>query len=216
MRYLLFLCLLVLTLPVLGYNEVVSAISYNPSRLGAYTHLKAVEKATLAGGLLQPEENGGRLNVLSKGVITVQCQSGEACASNAIDDIRPVGSFGESCESLSSFCDQFQTSQKGGSLQGPNNNSGTPTGVSVVMYGGSLGKKEATSGTTAIINSISLNDSATLSVSTNTLNVPSLGVTNSLVLGDVTVSAPTVSGGTYKFITRVTDDKKKRNVLCIK
>lgn len=34
-----------------AYNESVAAISYNPSRLGAYQYLKAVQKATLGGGL---------------------------------------------------------------------------------------------------------------------------------------------------------------------
>ncbi len=212
MRYLLFLCLLVLTLPVLGYNEVVSAISYNPSRLGAYTHLKAVEKAKLAGGLLQ---DGGNLNVLAKGTVTVQCKG--SCNSNEINNIKPVGAL-ESCEDYSFLCDQWRTSEKGGNLLGPDNNAGVPTGVSVSMYGGSLGNKTTT--TVAVINAIALNNGATLDVNADTLTVQNLTIpnvqNNQLTLGGVSISAPTsVSGGSYKFVTRITDDKKKRNVLCI-
>ncbi len=51
MRYFLCICLCVVAWPVFAYNEVVPAISYNPSRLGSYTHLKAVETARLQGGM---------------------------------------------------------------------------------------------------------------------------------------------------------------------
>ncbi len=72
MRRLIFSILLTMcALSAFSYNESVAAISFNPSRLGAYTHLKAVTKAKLAGGL-DTNQNEAVLNIKSKGTVTLQ------------------------------------------------------------------------------------------------------------------------------------------------
>lgn len=57
-------CLLLL--PALGFGEVVSSISYNPSRMGEYDYLKVADSATLRGGLSTP-----RMDIATSGTITV-------------------------------------------------------------------------------------------------------------------------------------------------
>lgn len=57
-------CLLLL--PALGFGEVVSSISYNPSRMGEYNYLKVADSATLRGGLSTP-----RMDIATSGTITV-------------------------------------------------------------------------------------------------------------------------------------------------
>ncbi len=70
MRYIGIWIIMLLAGPVFGYNEVVSAISYNPSRLGVYRYLKAVDGATLKGGLVIDKDNNASLHMRSTGTIT--------------------------------------------------------------------------------------------------------------------------------------------------
>ncbi len=51
MRYLMLLVCLASFTSAYAYNEMVSAIAYNPSRLGAYSYLKVLKKATFKAGL---------------------------------------------------------------------------------------------------------------------------------------------------------------------
>ncbi len=73
--FLILLCMCATT--VFSYNESVAAISFNPSRLGAYTYLKAVSNATLAGGL-DTQTNNVEMNIKSKGTVTLQDQNADA------------------------------------------------------------------------------------------------------------------------------------------
>lgn len=61
-----------------AYNESVAAISYNPSRLGAYQYLKAVQKATLRGGL-QVEENASMSVRATGSVVLKEEESANEC-----------------------------------------------------------------------------------------------------------------------------------------
>lgn len=98
--YLFMLCLLVV--PACAYNETVSAIAYNPSRTGAYSHLKAVEEATLMGGV-QTVDSDAVVNIKSKGNVKLtdtahQCSNGN-CGSNLnkIEQIAPVAQVAANC-----------------------------------------------------------------------------------------------------------------------
>ncbi len=51
MRYLMLLICLAGGTVAHGYNEVISAVAYNPSLLGGYDYLKILSKATFKGGL---------------------------------------------------------------------------------------------------------------------------------------------------------------------
>ncbi len=57
--------LFVLGVPVCGQGEVVSAVSYNPSRMGEYRYLKVAEEANLQGGLQTPV-----LNITTAGTVS--------------------------------------------------------------------------------------------------------------------------------------------------
>lgn len=91
-RFLLFLLLSVSSVGVFAYNESVAAISYNPSRLGAYTHLKVVDQATIKGGIGETSEYKPEINVKSKHAVSIQhnnpyngCQGN--CPENELDKI---------------------------------------------------------------------------------------------------------------------------------
>ena len=88
-----------------SYNETVTAIAYNPSRMGAYTHLKVAQKAILKGGLKIEEPNEHyNLNIASKNGVTVidgsdetltnRCPDATNCSrenQNEITNIKPEG-----------------------------------------------------------------------------------------------------------------------------
>ena len=105
MKYLLTLAICMCTaLSAFARNESVSAISYNPSRLGAYSHLKAVSKAVIPGGvnwgkIYKPENLANVINIASKDTVTFRDeQEGEThkCTTkpcqniNRIKIIKPV------------------------------------------------------------------------------------------------------------------------------
>lgn len=63
--------------------EVVSAITFNPSRLGTYTHLRAANSAVLAGGL-----ETETMNVSSAGTVSVTTPSSDNIY--VATEVRPV------------------------------------------------------------------------------------------------------------------------------
>lgn len=63
--------------------EVVSAITFNPSRLGTYTHLRAANSAVLAGGL-----ETETMNVSSRGTVSVTTPSSDNIY--VATEVRPV------------------------------------------------------------------------------------------------------------------------------
>ena len=89
-----------------AYNESVAAISYNPSRLGAYQYLKAVQTATLGGGL--EIDKDATMNVQAQGTVSLtdtdndnKCIEGHCSVAdsngniNQITTIAPAGSEGD-------------------------------------------------------------------------------------------------------------------------
>lgn len=65
--------------------EVVSAITFNPSRLGTYTHLRAANSAVLAGGL---ETETMNVSVSSAGTVSVTTPSSDNIY--VATEVRPV------------------------------------------------------------------------------------------------------------------------------
>lgn len=108
-----------------AYNEPVAVISFNPSRLGAYKTLKAVEKANLQGGVLVKEEAEMILQTKTGETITLsdevkstatdqlihQCSEGVGCQAynpgngtgnlNSITTIAPANDEGDKRTSFS-------------------------------------------------------------------------------------------------------------------
>ena len=108
-----------------AYNEPVAVISFNPSRLGAYKTLKAVEKANLQGGVLVKEGAEMTLQTKTGETITLsdevkstatdqlihQCSEGAGCQAynpgngtgnlNSITTIAPANDEGDKRTSFS-------------------------------------------------------------------------------------------------------------------
>ena len=66
MKKLFCICFLLASSISLYAAEKISAVSFNPSRMGEYTYLKVADKATLRGGLRTPQMNvsvGGTVSV---------------------------------------------------------------------------------------------------------------------------------------------------------
>lgn len=204
MRYLLGLCLLVVTVPVLGYNEVVSAISYNPSRLGAYTHLKVAEKATLKGGL-----RADTIDVLRNVQIRdLSCTQDVAeCRLNRIGTVELFGN-----------ADTVRTSATGGILQGSTGTSitrdtsynggaaSTNSGLKVVMSGGTL--KASTNNTSKASYIGTITGTPNLEIETENLTAQgtSITVTDQIRVGGMTIekpSSPEIKGKRYGFEDRI-------------
>ncbi len=238
MRYMMCGVLLWLALPAGAYNETVSAISYNPSRMGAYTHLKITQGATLKGGLNVP--NGAALVFKSKDTGTVTIQDEKTCEGNAsacnkheITFIKPANYFVSSETGDDPTCPGATGNECNGTLkasrvliQGQSDspvstwtmNDTVPTLVpSLDIYGG-----EATVGADSYIATIS-NDSTKGTVQKLTLageNVKltsNLYVRDSLKLGNITIKRGVVTAASeYQFIERTTKDNEKYYVLAVK
>ncbi len=105
MRYFL-LCAAVLGAGALyaqNYNETVAAISYNPSRFGAYSHLKIAKEATLTG--VDAQTNSADVNIMTKGTVLISggpdCTGTNEC--HQIDSVVPMaGEVG--CSDFSDNC----------------------------------------------------------------------------------------------------------------
>ena len=65
MKQILLFCLS-LFLSVPSFAEIISSVSFNPSRMGEYTYLKITDKANLKGGL-----NATTMNINSGGTVTM-------------------------------------------------------------------------------------------------------------------------------------------------
>ena len=65
MKHILLFCLS-LFLSVPSFAEIISSVSFNPSRMGEYTYLKITDKANLKGGL-----NATTMNINSGGTVTM-------------------------------------------------------------------------------------------------------------------------------------------------
>lgn len=87
-------------------NESVSAISFNPSRLGAYTYLKVVNTATFAGGV-DTKSNLAELNIQSSGTVKLHDAnaSDHLCANGNCSPVinNPTGNL-NSIDSLLPTC----------------------------------------------------------------------------------------------------------------
>lgn len=136
MRYFLtgfILCLTAFAWADSSYNESVAAISYNPSRLGAYSHLKIVHDAEFSGLDACTANNLGQctadvdVNIMStgSGPVTIQNQRKEngeyvpsdagKCKANSktesntacytIEEILPMAQNNTYCEGHSDFCE---------------------------------------------------------------------------------------------------------------
>ncbi len=224
MRYFLCICLCAVALPVLAYNEIVPAISYNPSRLGSYTHLKAVEKATLQGGLKVVGEAAAedRPTVNVFGEVTLKDDKHPVGSSFEEDKVNKIATLGD---------DQggFVTKQSGGILQGKggsfyaaNGYSGTANssnnGLSVTVKPG--GTLKATKNNTSEYSYIGqFSDNPTLNIDTNTLELKDTNTITvsapSFAIGGIIISNPKWTNGVkkYEFVERVDSNGTRYKIL---
>lgn len=107
MRYCLLFITVVCALPVYAVNESVAAISYNPSRLGAYSHLKVAKKAQLSG----MDATNADVNITSVGTVEMtnsrsQCNSNADISQGNCDKVTTVLSMASrtGCSAYSDFC----------------------------------------------------------------------------------------------------------------
>ena len=233
MRSFLCICLCAVALPVLAYNEIVPAISYNPSRLGSYTHLKAVETATLKGGLKvvgteeSTDEHRPTINIFKQ--VTLQDDKHSASSSFNENNVNKITTVGDSESTV-------VTKQSGGILQGKsgtlyaaNGYNGTTnsmnSGLSVTVHpGGTLKTKSTDDNNYSYIGSVTPTnplDELNLNIDTNTLQL--LGTNtitvsaDSYTIGGVTIHKPvgwTVSK--YSFEERVDDKGTRYKILSAK
>ena len=85
MRYILGLVMLACVMPVCGqnYNESVAAISFNPSRTGAYEYLKIIKNAKLPGGIdacakQEAAQCQTAATVSSQGTVSVRAEAADS------------------------------------------------------------------------------------------------------------------------------------------
>ena len=117
MRYFLF-CLGMFALTPLwaaNINESVAAISYNPSRLGAYEYLKVVRRAEFMGGInttTGTDDDTAEVNFKSKGTISLGADLGncdnpasDSCqVEHKVQKIKPMPSR-TNCANHSDLCE---------------------------------------------------------------------------------------------------------------
>ncbi len=223
-----------------AYNESVAAISFNPSRLGAYNYLKAVNTATLRGGIsVGPEQ----LYINSTGTVTLQdnnhscrVESGncEGDNLNTITTIVPLASVAEKCPA----CTSSTHADTSAVVQGIDAANGAPQSsytfpndlnssafkiqdsTVVNMRGGTF----TADGDSYIHNLYDSSESGnqdklkTLTVGARQINVMGiLQVNDSMKLGNITIKKPLTgpNGKSYKFVERTTKDKKTVKVLAV-
>lgn len=107
MRYFLLFITVVCAVPVYAVNESVASISYNPSRLGAYSHLKVAKKAQLSG----IDATNADVNITSVGTVEMtnsrsQCNSNADVSQGKCDKVTTVLSMANrnNCGNYSDFC----------------------------------------------------------------------------------------------------------------
>lgn len=214
MRYFGVLFLWVAAMPAMAYNETVAAISYNPSRMGTFTHLKAVDKATLSGGLVFGNDNPTTVNIVAPGASVTTEFENTTCPDNSdaancsnyneittIQPIRGVDNVAADCQttiSVTGACENSSTSvtgnavlqKKAGTLiNGLNiNQPSSGTGVDVIMAGGTLAATNGElKGDIIGLNDLDVNvtDKLTVGTQTSSHNLTVQG--DSYKLGNVTV-----------------------------
>lgn len=237
MRYLLVLLMTAVTLPVLGYNEAVSAISYNPSRLGAYTYLKAVQGAHLQGGLKISAENHSQLNVQSASghAVTLRdvnsshnvadnscstVENGWCGGVNTIQTVQPVGSNANTSAALpNTIVEGTGTVFSAGSNLITASNIGDNQGTNVALSGGTLTVARdgyiggfANAGTNENVTKLNMISQNAVQFGTN------FTAQNQFQLGNVTITCPGGNCNTnkrteYKFVRRI--DTNRTGVLVL-
>ncbi len=214
-----------------GRNESVAAISFNPSRLGAYTHLKAVSKATLTGGV-DTTTNSTDMNIKSQGTVSISDTNGDhtcvenSCSKgnlNTITNLQPVSA--ENGQTITTSAAMTKAVMKKANDEPENNeytneytingNRQPPAdkiadqGTNITLKGGTL---EAT--THSYIHNFTANvySLKQLEIAAKTLEVKNdFHAKQSFTLGEIEVTPPTVNvcKGTeskcveYKFIERL-------------
>ncbi len=190
-----------------GYNETVSAISYNPSRTGVYTKFKVLKKATFKGGLETNQINvwpvKDKNNVDGKVTINAARKNTEDAIPVAyIDSIDPAQDANIGIEL------EVESGKKGPIVQGkpsdPNSllnvipsDSSYGVGIPVTLYDGTLTATEdsyvtngfAVEGVAAELSTLLEKvevQAATLAA--KEANSGEVNVSGSLKLGNVTVS----------------------------
>ena len=239
MRYWILLLTFAAALPAAAYNEIIPAVAYNPSRLGAFTHLKAVDNLSLSSGI---NTDGGTLNFLANGMIHVsnlyenystRCSAGGSCDVSDLDTvgvIEPVGDV-ENCERISNKCGKNTTVSAGnavlegktGAIYNPGDTSGS----------GAFLASDAVPYTLNSGVNITLKGNATLTVNNNSLvksfnhrpagltagetHAGNLYIKNSVKLGNITIPQGVRCNGAkctrYAFVERVTSNNRRYKVL---
>jgi len=173
MRKIVFSALLSMAaLPVVA-GDTVSAVTYNPSRLGKYTYLKVNDKANFKGGLVVDGENGN-----DDGQLTFN--STQTTIRSATDAVPMTIKKVNTHENASNVTVNMENTSFNVTSSAGN------TGA-VSMQGGTLTMDKATSN----IGVLGRNAS-TLTLEANTLNdQKEITLNDSLVLGDIAVEQPT-------------------------
>ena len=210
-------CILGGTLGAFAYNESVAAISYNPSRLGAYEKLRAVSSAKLLGGL-----KADTINITSKAEVTLDANqavwkegtntyqgdpSVEQATINTIKTIEPDGMKNTQADT-GAFVQKFYSSAN--ALDSYTLSSDVPTsniGSEVKLSGGKM-----TITNNAYVSQMG-NNKLIDQLEARSLQLGTVSAQEGLVLGQYKV--PTTSGSTYKFVDISTTDGTTQKVLGI-
>ena len=198
---------------MLAYNEIVPAISYNPSRLGSYTHLKAVEKATLGGGLKVVGEGAASerptINIFKQ--VTLQDNIHALPSDGNVNNVNRITQIGDGENNV-------VTKQSGGILQGKDNNSfinvksggtlqTTNTNSNIYSYIGEFKNIKDPSLQVPLditTNILELYDNNTITVTTDAEN---------FTIGGVTINKPGWNVSKYSFEERVDDNGTRYKIL---
>lgn len=217
-----------------AYNESVAAISFNPSRLGAYTHLKAVNTATLRGGV---QVESDQLSIHSKGTVTLndtssvatrQCSATNGCDAANLNTITEIIPWADKTEGVTcgsgNDCTRNTRAITSAIMQGRSNNpvqntyaiSTDPTidstnSTVVHMKGGTF-----YASSDSYIDGFKQNDALkALKVSAAQIDFKNnLYAKESLKLGNITIK-PTGSPAGYKFVQRTTQKQEIVKVLAV-
>ena len=238
-RIILLLVLCVCAAGAFAYNESVAAISFNPSRLGAYTKLKAVETAKLEGGVMVDgsaymnlQTNDEEIKLLDT-IVAHECASGDGkCVKydkgtgsgnlNVINTIRPDSGATKTSFDGTGIIQKSSTSPVTSfSISGSSLPVGSTNGTNISISGGTLDATED-----SYIDSFAQNDHdqlKELTIGTTEALIENLKakndftVTENFTFGKIKVTPDTCEGGCkgYTFITRVDDGGTEHNILAV-
>ena len=204
---------------VFAYNESVAAISFNPSRLGGYSYLKAVKKATLRGGV-DATDADTPLNIQSKGTVTLSdsthnCLKGSCTDLNTFTTIEPDNLADTQADTSA----VVQSAAFARSSAGPQSSyaigqdlNNLDQSTKVVVSGGTL-----TATGDSYIYKFTENDALQqLTVTAKKLDLAKdLTVNNSIKLGKITITPGSQAAKRYAFVERTTRRGKTVKVLAI-